>query len=534
VAQLTAAGIPTFSMVGEIEVEQGVLAGLNTVATLRSLARGAAVEVLDLLDGRETEPAPLLDYGARLSVNMETARELDLGLSWEVLSDAKLLHMDAYAAGLPIDLEGALERAVTANLDLLVEDRVVAAGAEEIREARSSYRPQLDVAAYGVAIDSDRAFPAMGNYEKYAAGSLELSQLIYSDRASASIKVQKNLQRARVADRESLRLDIARTAAEAYLDLMRTEALVRIRQDDVDLNRANLDVARLRRSVGAAGSAEIYRWEAQLAAARAALLEAHSTRRLAARQLSRLLDYPVTTDWQAGVPDLEEGLCVLGGAGEAPLLDTPSGYDRLNEMLLERGLAASPELAALDAAIEAQKRATTAARRETYAPTVGLAAQVDQIAVKSEGGGLDLGPIGDLVPGVDDTFWNVGLRVSLPLYTGGAIKARRIRADEQLSGLRLQRRSVNEKISQRILSALDRAAASWPAITLRRQSADAAARTLELVQDAYGRGASSILDLLDAQNAALTAEFAAETAVYDFLEDWAEVQRSVADLGPDS
>ena len=40
-------------------------------------------------------------------------------------------------------------------------------------------------------------------------------------------------------------------------------------------------------------------------------------------------------------------------------------------------------------------------------------------------------------------------------------------------------------------------------------------------------------NLLDAQNAALTAEFAAETAVYDFLKDWAEVQRSVADLGPD-
>jgi hypothetical protein len=286
VRKFTAAGIPTFSMVGEIEVEQGVLAGLNTTATLSSLARGAAVDVLDLLDGRQTDPAPLLDYGARLSVNMVTARELDLGLSWEVLSDAQLLHAEDYRAGLEADLEGTLERAVTANLDLLVEDRTVAAGQQNIRAARSSYRPQLDVAAYGVAIDSDRAFPAMGNYERFAAGSLELTQLIYSDKASANIKVQKNLQKARVADRDSLRLDITRTAAEAYLDLMRTEALVRIRQDDVDLNRANLDVARLRRSVGAAGSAEIYRWEAQLAAARAALLEARSTRRSRRRSAS--------------------------------------------------------------------------------------------------------------------------------------------------------------------------------------------------------------------------------------------------------
>ena len=61
-----------------------------------------------------------------------------------------------------------------------------------------------------------------------------------------------------------------------------------------------------------------------------------------------------------------------------------------------------------------------------------------------------------------------------------------------------------------------------------RKSADAAARTLELVQDSYARGAASILDLLDAQNNALTSELAAVTAVYDFLDDWAEVQRSVA------
>ena len=93
--------------------------------------------------------------------------------------------------------------------------------------------------------------------------------------------VQKEIQNARRADRETVRFDITRAAATAYMDLMRTEALVRIRQDDVDLNRANLNVARLRHSVGAAGTAEIYRWEAQLAAARAATRRGCSSTRLA-------------------------------------------------------------------------------------------------------------------------------------------------------------------------------------------------------------------------------------------------------------
>jgi outer membrane protein TolC len=469
----------------------------------------------------------MIDYGARLTVNMATARALDLGLSWEVLSDAVLLHEDVFRRGEPVDLEQSLQRAVDANLDLLVQDRIVAAGEENIRDAKSNYRPQLDFALKAIAIDSDRAVPALAQYERYASGSLELTQLIYSDDASANVVAQEDLQEARRADRETVRLDIKRAAASAYLNLMRAEALVRIRQDDLNLNRANLDVARLRHSVGSAGTAEIYRWEAQLAAARAALLEALSTRRLSERQLSRLLDRPITLQWQPAAPDLTQGLNVLGGADQAAMLDTPNGFDYLVTTLVEQGLAAAPELAAIDSAIGAQERAYLAARRAHYMPTAALAAGVEQIGAKSESGGLDFGP-----SQVDDTFWNVGLRMSIPLTAGGAIKARRIQTNEELRGLRIERRNVGEKLSQRILSSLDEAAASWPAITLRRKSADAAARTLELVQDAYARGAASILDLLDAQNAALTAEFAAETAVYDFLDDWAEVRRGIGQLGP--
>jgi outer membrane protein TolC len=528
VAGLTRAGLPTFSLMGEIEVEQGVLAGLNTATTLRTLARGAGVDVLDLLEGREGEQAPMVDYGAQLTVNLATARALDLGLSWEVLSGAALLHEDAFRRGESVDLRQSLKRAVDANLEVLIQDRRVAAGEENVRDARSVYRPQLDVALNGVAIDSDRAVPALAQYQRFASGSLELTQLIYADDATANITAQREIQEARRSDRETVRLDIARAAASAYLDLMSAEALVHIRQADVDLNRANLDVARLRYSVGSASSAEIHRWQAELAAARAALLDALSTRRLAERQLSRLLDRPATLEWEPRVPGLSEALAVLGGAEDAVLLDTPNGFDQLTTKLVEQGLAGSPELAAIDSAIAAQERAFLAARRASYVPTVGLSAELDQIVAKSEGGGLSLGPI----TGVDDTLWNVGLRVSLPLTAGGAIKARRIRSDEELRGLRLDRRNVGLKLSQRILSSLDEAAASWPAITLRRESADAAARTLELVQDAYARGAASILDLLDAQNAALTAEFAAETAVYEFLDDWAEVRRSVGELGP--
>ncbi len=529
--EITAQGAPTFSLLGETEVDMGVLAGLNTRATMASLARSSALEVVDLMEGRDSEPAATTEVGGQLSLNMATAEKLDFSPTWELLTRARLLHDGSFRRDRPIDLASAMRRAVSANLDIAVRDRRVAAGAEDIRQAKSNYRPQIDLGLGGVVVDENHAIASLGQYPMYAAGSLTLTQLIYSNDASANISIQKELQRVREFDLGALKLDIARDAVTAYMNVMRTDALVRIRRQQVDLTRTNRELAELRRSVGAAGAAEVYRWDAELATARAGLLDAIASSSLTERQLSRLLDEPLTTRWSPKQPEIDPTIEVLGGVDDAGLLGTPDGYDRLSTTLVATGLERSPELAALDAAIAAQERGFKAAKRAYYAPVVAAKADVSQILAKDTSGGLDLGEIGDLIPDFDDTAWQVGVQAALPLVTGGANKARRVKAQEELFALRIDHRNAEEKLSQRTLSALDTATASWSTISLRRQAADAGGKTLELVRDAYARGAASIIALLDAQNNALTSELAAaETAVYNFLDDWAEVQRSVAGL----
>ncbi len=529
-ARLTDNGFPTFSLIGEAEVDLGILAGLNTTATMAALARGSALEVLDLAEGRAPQQAQSSDLGGQLTLNMATASKLGFSPTWELLTRARLLHDQGFQRDRPIDLASAIHQAIRANLDLAVRDRLVAAGAEDIRVARSNYRPKIDVGLAGVAIDENHAIAALGNYPMYAAGSLTLTQLIYSNDATANINIQKDLQQIRELDLDALKLDIARDTVTAYMNVMRTDALVRIRRDQVDLTRTNRELAQLRRSVGAAGAAEVYRWEAELATARAGLLDAISANSISERQLSRLLDEPLTTRWSPKEPEISATLETLGGERDAALLGTPDGYDRLASILVTQGLDRAPELAALDAAITAQERSYKAAKRAYYAPTVAARADVNQVLAKDTSGGLDLGDIGDLIPEFDDTSWQLGVQAALPVVTGGANKARRVQAQEELFALQTDRRNAEEKLSQRTLSALDTATASWSTISLRSEAADAASKTLELVRDAYARGAASIIDLLDAQNNALTSELGAVTAVYTFLDDWAEVQRSVAGI----
>ena len=120
------------------------------------------------------------------------------------------------------------------------------------------------------------------------------------------------------------------------------------------------------------------------------------------------------------------------------------------------------------------------------------------------------------------------LQLSLPLFTSGARGAEKARAYEQLSGLRMQRQATAELVEQRVRAALHTTRSAYTTIRLSRQAADAAESNLVVVRDAYSRGTVSILDLLDAQNAALVAELRAATAIYDFVRALMEVERAAA------
>jgi outer membrane protein TolC len=117
-----------------------------------------------------------------------------------------------------------------------------------------------------------------------------------------------------------------------------------------------------------------------------------------------------------------------------------------------------------------------------------------------------------------------------PLFKGGQKFAERGKATEQLVSLRLELESATQRIEQRIRSASHVTGASYATITQSRLAAAAANESLALVEDAYGQGAATIIDVLDAQNNALIAELTAATAVYTFLIDLLELERAVGKL----
>ncbi len=519
--------LPSFSATGIDEVELGFLATLAPTMTHVRRARRVGIDMQQILEGTNASELSV-DFARRssLTINMATARAIGVSPPQVMLIDANLLHEEIGKAARSLSLGAVVREAENVNLDLAVADRNVAAGLRLVKLARSALLPQIGISGGGNFIDKDRSRLGAGqNPQRLAFGSVSASQLIYSDDVKASYEIEKRFQTRRVEERAQVRLDIIQEAAEAYLNVLRAKTIERVQKDNLQLTRSNLELARVRVEIGQAGREELYRWQSQIAVNKRDVVDAVALRSEAEIALNRVLNRPIEEIFVTREAGLDDPALVTSFQQLRPYIERPKGFALLRDFMTQEAFRQSPELRQLDAAVRAQQRELTAAKRSFYVPRVGATAEGTYLGRYGEGGAPPPPPF--------DTFftnpynWSVSITGSLPVFQGGAQHARLGRAREELRRITTEREAVKQRIEERVRAVLHRANASFIGIDLARDAADAAWRNLDLVKARYAEGIADILTLLDAQNQALTAELRAANAVFDYLLDQTGVQRAV-------
>ncbi|MEL6822639.1 MAG: TolC family protein, partial [Calditrichota bacterium] len=515
---------PSFSLIGRSEVEKGIFAGLNPVIFPR-MARRIALNVQRILLGEDAGTIPYAFPAAQeLSINMSTARKIGVYPSWGVITEAILIQEQRKTVERELSLKKTLMDGIEANLDLIAKNREVAAGKQTVREALANLLPQVDLSATALQIDEDRAGAFQA--EQTLTGTATLTQVIYSDDALTNHAVQKNLQNALLKDRDAFRLDIATEMATAYLQLLSAKTFEEIVKDNLQLSHSNLDLARIRESIGYSGRAEVYRWESEIATNRRSVIEANAQRNVAEIQVNRLLNRPLEENFVTAETGMTTAELLNPHRRILRYMDNPWAFKTLRLFLVEEGVSVSPEIQQIDAAIAAQERVLKNTNRSFFLPDLVAQTDFSRLFVQ-EGAGSEP------VPGFDrgdDNNWSVALNMSFPLYSGGAKFAVKNNALETLHQLRTERKSLVDKIEQRVRSAAHITGASFAGIEQSQNAADAAGQNLDLVRDSYSRGVLSIVQLLDAQNAALIADQSAADAVFAFLIDLIELERATGSI----
>jgi outer membrane protein TolC len=207
----------------------------------------------------------------------------------------------------------------------------------------------------------------------------------------------------------------------------------------------------------------------------------------------------------------------------------PRSMQMLIHFLTEEAKRNSYEIQQLDATISAIQRSLKSIKRQRYIPSMVLAAESDYFFSRSGAGSDVTGFTGQPIE-TRDSQWFVGINASLPLFRGGEIWHSAEQTKIDIMNLEQQKKNLIQLIEVSVRATVRDLALSVANLDLSKQSADFAVKSYEMVQDAYSKGAVSIVELTDAQTNTLNAELAAFNAIYEFYKNLLRTQRAISDF----
>ncbi|WP_345975935.1 TolC family protein [Sulfurimonas sp. HSL3-7] len=513
--------LPSYSFAENVTVDDGVLASQQDGSEVSKRLRRAALNIYTVIQGAQAQAQPAgFEVQRQLKLNMATARAIDLSPPFAVLRDAVLLHGSEEGQE-RLTLKDVAEEALRNNLGIIAGQLGTQVHGETVDEVRSVLLPRMTGNLAYTQVNSDNVFVESGFYaEKSTTGALRLEQILFSEKALARLAVQKHLQVAVEAQQRMLELEVVKQAVSAFLKILMAQTNLRIERDNLALTDTNLVLAKGRVDAGVSDLSDVYYWQSRIATAKQRALSAEASVEQARDILNRILHRPITQRLTFEPATLDDPSLLISRNSLVEIIANEKAYRRMAAFFVEEGLRQSPELALLQAQTDAQKRQLVSDRRAYWMPDLLAYGEVSHVfnETRAATAGFSL---------EDETDWQAGVSLSLPLFEGGARSARSARSRLSLQQLNVNTRESTAALEQRVRSDLHAIRSSYPAIALSKEAAEAARKSLVLIRDNYAEGTRQMTDLLVAQNASLLAEQGASNAVYGFLNDLMTLQRDV-------
>lgn len=369
-----------------------------------------------------------------------------------------------------VTFEQAVERAIASNLTVERASTAVLGAEALLAQARAAVRPTAGGTAVVTVLDGERGFS--GNVvqprtQLTLGGSVDVPVLAASQWAArAQAADQIAIAKLTVDD---IRRQVGVAAAQAYLAIVTGKRQVEVNERARDTARAQLDYAAARREGGVGSRLNEERAAQELAVNEELVERTRLAVMLGQEALGRLLAADHAIDVAA-----------------APALETPAADG-------ESWWRARTDIRLFDARIDAQARVVDDSSRD-WVPTVGASFQPQYIT-----------PSGLFAP---SGTWRALVSANIPLFDSGQRKAVKVRRQADLSLFRVDRRDAELSARSEARIARTTIEAEARALERSRQAAMHAGEVLRITDVAFRAGATTNIELVDAQRRARDAESA--------------------------
>jgi outer membrane protein TolC len=380
-----------------------------------------------------------------------------------------------------LTLQDAVVRGLEHNLAVVLGREQVRAAAGARDATRSRLYPQLgayladsrniiNLEAYGFPVPAGES-PLIGPFDVFDARATVAMPLVdlslWADARAASHAAD-----AAGATLDDLRDQVVLAVSSLYLRASAAESRIDAARAQVATARALHEQAVDMKTAGVVAGIEVLQTEVQLAAERERLIVAENDAATTKLALARAIGLP-----------LDAGLVLSGGLEYSP----PPVIDL--EEALHQAFGQRADFRSAQAAVAAADEAAAAACKSAL-PSLEMQANWGKI-----------GP--DISSAL--TTYTVAAMVSVPLYTGGAIHARKLTADAALADRQARLADLAAGIEFEVRSALLDLAASDERIRVARDAVRLAESQLEQARDRFAAGVADGVEVIQAQQAAATA-----------------------------
>ena len=381
-------------------------------------------------------------------------------------------------------LAESMTSAVEGNPTLAAQRQRLNATREVLPQAIAQALPQVSISGSASATDRDSDNVALdGDRTETWSANAGVSQLLFGGgRVLASTRAARAQIAGAVADYELAQQTLLLDVTRAYADVRQGQAVLTARQQNVDNLSRLFEYAQAQFDAGVVTRTDVAQAQARLAQARTQLVQAQALYAAADQAYQRLVGRPPS------------GL-------QAPLPAT--GLPISLQAALDQSVNTSPLLIGAQAAtLEADANVDVAAAQGRMNVTLEA----------GYGAGADFND--DTSETTNDS---VGVRVSVPLFQGGAIRSR-TRAQRALrSASNLDLAATQRSVQENVTNAWTGLASARSAVDSARQQVEAAELAYEGVSLEQETGLRSTVEVLDQVADLLTARIALAQAERDLV-----------------
>ena len=409
------------------------------------------------------------------------------------------------AAGETLTVSRCIDIALTKNPNIIAAVYTVDVNQNRVGEARSAYLPQISATGTYDKINPvpGTAAAPLGIRERFSqyTGNISLNQLIYDfGKTSSSVDVSKyNLESSR-SDLSTSQDAIILSVKQAYYGVLQAKRNRDVAADVIKQFQLHLDQAQGFYEVGTKARIDVIKAEVDLSNSKLSLINAENALKIAR----------VTLNTAMGVPDppeyaIEDNLSFLQYAVTLEEATTRAFENRPDL----KSAVAKRQAAEANVSLQSSGHYPVLSGNATY---LSAAVGIPPSAVTQ--GGLDRG-------------WDVGVALTIPIFSGFLVSHQVAEAKSNLYVLRANEEALRQQILLDVRQAYLNLQAAEASISTADLAVKQAKENLDLANGRYSAGVGSPIEVSDAFATYITAQATYTGSLYNYKIAQASIEKAM-------